>query len=122
MPCGQGTAVPLISGMTLSYQTAIFHFVFSDPAGESGAEPSGIDLDACTLHVDGRRMTDVLADDAETSLTASMTLGNGRHALRVVVRDHDGNKTEEEYIVNVNVTYTDLPVYTVSSDLDYDTV
>ena len=115
----EGTAVPLISGMTLSYQTAIFHFVFSDPAGESGAEPSGIDLDACTLHVDGRRISDVLADNAETSLTASMTLGYGRHALRIVVRDHDGNKTEVEYIVNVNVTYTDLPVYTVSSDLEY---
>ncbi|MBQ6428956.1 MAG: hypothetical protein IJK03_09290 [Oscillospiraceae bacterium] len=42
----ESTSETLYSGITLSYQTAVFHFVFSDPAGETGLEPSGVDLEA----------------------------------------------------------------------------
>ena len=113
------TAAELHNGMTLSYQTAVFHFAFSDPAGESGLEPSGIDLTACSLFVDGREITFGLTDESDTSLTATMTLSNGRHALRVLVCDRNGNQSETVYLVTVDYAYTDLPVYTVNSDLDY---
>ena len=109
----------LRSGMTLSYQTAVFHFEFSDPAGESGQEPSGIDLASCALSIDGRQMSDVLTDETDGSLTASVTLGNGRHSLCVTARDHDGNKSETTYTVTVNNPDSILPVYTVAADLDY---
>ena len=112
-------STPLRSGMTLSYQTAVFHFEFSDPAGESGQEPSGIDLASCALSIDGRQMSDVLTDETDGSLTASVTLGNGRHSLCVTARDHDGNKSETTYTVTVNDPDSILPVYTVAADLDY---
>ena len=112
-------STPLRSGMTLSYQTAVFHFELSDPAGESGEEPSGVDLASCTLSIDGYQVSDVMPDEADWSLTASVTLGNGRHALCVTVRDHDGNKSETTYLITVNDPNSILPVYSVTADLDY---
>ena len=112
-------STPLRSGMTLSYQTAVFHFEFSDPAGESGQEPSGLDLASCALSIDGRQLTDVSPDESDWSLTASVTLGNGRHVLCVTVRDHNGNKSETAYSITVNDPDSILPVYSVTSDLNY---
>ena len=109
----------LRSGMTLKYQTAVFHFEFSDPVGESGLEPSGVDLAACRLSIDGRQITNGLTDASDMSLTASATLGNGKHLLCVTVRDHNGNQAETEYLVTVDEAYSLLPVYSVASDLDY---
>ena len=106
----------LSSGMTLDAQTADYHFEFSDPAGESGQAPSGVDLDACALYVDGHRIANCLTDASDTSLTAALTLTNGRHKLTVTVRDYDGNKSETEYVVHIADPDSDLPVYTVSAD------
>ena len=113
------TSSVLRSGMTLKYQTAVFHFAFSDPVGESGLDPSGVDLAACRLSIDGRQITNGLTDETDTSLTASATLGNGKHLLCVTVRDRDGNQAETEYLVTVDEAYSLLPVYTVASDPDY---
>ena len=115
----EDTPSEFISGMTLTYQTAVFRFEFSDPIGESGLAPSGVDLDACTLYVDGQRITELLRYESEEYLTATLTLSNGRHTLSVTVRDHDGNKTEAEYLVHVADPSSDLPVYSVSTDSEF---
>ena len=109
----------LQSEQTLGYSALVCHFVLDDPMGESGLKPSGVNLDACALAVDGRRIADIMTSESDQSLTASLTLPNGRHVLRVSVSDHDGNKTEAEYVVFVHDDVSDLPVYTVISDLDY---
>lgn len=118
-PADSDTTTPLYSGVTLRYQAAVFHFLLSDPEGDSALPPSGVDLDSCALFVDERPVSNIVSDAAETSLTTALTLPNGRHVLRVIACDYDGNRSETSYVVNMSAEMSELPVYTVFTDRDY---
>ena len=104
---------------TIHDSALVFRIQMEDPMGESGQEPSGVDLAACSLSVDGRTITNTLTDESDMSLIVPVTLAKGRHVLRVVVQDCSGNQSEETYIITVTADTANLIVYSVSSDLDY---
>lgn len=109
----------LKSEQTIHASALEFRFQMEDPAGESGQEPSGVDLAACSISVDGRAITDTLTDESDMSLIAPVTLAKGRHVLKVTVQDCSGNQTEETYAVAITAETANLIEYSVSSDLDY---
>lgn len=112
-------AASLQPEQTIDYSSLVCRFELDDPMGESGLEPSGVNIDACVLFVDGRPITDALTDEADMSLTASLTLAKGRHVIGLIVQDYDGNITETSYVVTVTAETPNLIAYSVSADLDY---
>ena len=118
-PADSETASALTDGMTIAYNAAVLHFAFADEAGESGAAPSGVDLEACAIYVDERLMSEAAADEADCSLSVSVTLPNGRHILRALARDRDGNESEMTYTVQVSGSYIVTPNYSVIADQSY---
>ena len=116
---GSETAKPLSDGMVLKYQSAVFHFVLADPMGEGGDEPSGVDLAASRVYLDGCLLDDAAADETDSSLSVTLTMPNGRHLLRIVARDLAGNEYAEDYVLTVRGDNESLPDYTVTADRDY---
>ena len=117
-PSDSETAADLTDGMTLTYNAAVLHFVFADEAGESGAA-SGVDLASCAVYADERLMSEAAADETDCSLSLSVTFPNGRHVLRVLARDRDGNESETVYTVQVAGSNMTFPVYSVEPTLKY---
>ena len=117
-PAMEEAARPLESGQTVPYNAGVYHFLLSDPAEEE-TEASGVDLAACALTVDGRGVTNLVPDETDDSLSAALTLSNGRHRIALTARDAAGNETSAEYIVLVGGDNLSLPVYTVSAEPDY---
>lgn len=118
-PVESETAAALTDGMVLTYNAAVLHFVFAEEAGASGAAPSGVNLAACAVYVDERLMSEAIADETDCSLSLNVTFPNGRHVLRAVARDYDGNESEAVYTVQVSGKIMVFPTYTVTADRDY---
>ena len=118
-PAASEDDAALLPEQTIYYASAVCFFQLEDPAGEDGAEPSGVGLARSSLTVDGRTVERVSPEPSDQSLTASFTLPDGRHEITLTARDLAGNETVQTWVLTVRAGDLIYPVYTLVPGGDY---